>query len=178
MLRAECGIKDNDPAPVVLEKLRAHVFATCAPLVGTEESEVIVTDLASALGVKTTRHASGAPVMSTLVGDRSAEPQARESRGAADPRSAADALLRSLRAFLMAKARTAPLLLVFDDLPGRRRACSICSGSSCCGAARPPSCSYVWLGPSCKNATRNGVPGYATTPPLGSPRCRRTSAGG
>ncbi len=116
MLRAECGIKDNDPAPVVLEKLRVHVFATCAPLLGTEESEIIVTDLASALGVKTTRHASGAPVMSTLVGDRSAEPQARESRGAADPRSAADALLRSLRAFLMAKARTAPLLLVFDDL--------------------------------------------------------------
>jgi tetratricopeptide (TPR) repeat protein len=54
--------------------------------------------------------------MSTLVGDRGAEAQAREGRGAADPRSPADALLRSLRAFLIAKARAAPVLLVFEDL--------------------------------------------------------------
>lgn len=116
MLRTECGIKDNDPAAIVLEKLRAHVFATCAPLFGAEESEGIVADLASALGVKPTRSGSGALVMSSLVSDRGTEAQAREARGATDPRSPADALLRSLRAFLIAKARLTPVLLVFEDL--------------------------------------------------------------
>ncbi len=96
MLKQECGIKDNDPAPAMSEKLRTGILAVCEPLLGAEESERIVADLATVLGVP--------------VPARSAGP------GAHDRRSAADALLLSLRAFLIAKAQRGPLLLMFEDL--------------------------------------------------------------
>ncbi|MGQ0549210.1 MAG: tetratricopeptide repeat protein [Armatimonadota bacterium] len=95
MLRDECGIKDSDPSDVMSEKLRAQISAVCEPALGALESERIVADLAPLLGV-------------TIP--------ARSSSGAHDRRSAADALLLSLHAFLMAKAQRGPLLLAFEDL--------------------------------------------------------------
>lgn len=96
MLKEECGIKDNDPAAVMSEKLRTRILAVCGPLLGAEESETIAADLASVLGIKV--------------------PTRPTSPGTHDLRSAGDALLRSLRAFLIARAQEAPLLMVFEDL--------------------------------------------------------------
>ncbi len=120
MIRTDCGIKDNDPAPAMSEKLHAHVFATCEPLLGAEESDAIVADFASLLGITAPKRGAG-PMMPLVFNgprgqDRGPEAQRMESRGAAEPRSAADALRRSLRAFLLAKAQAAPLVLIFEDL--------------------------------------------------------------
>ena len=94
MLRAECGIKDNDPADAVREKLQRGIRAACEPILGADEIETIIADLASVLGVK--------------IPNR---------RGSHDPRSAGDALMRSLRAFLIAKAQqSGPVLVVIEDL--------------------------------------------------------------
>ncbi len=94
MLKQECGIKDSDPPEVMSEKLRAQIAAVCEPVLGAAENERIVADLAPMIGVTIPARSSGAR----------------------DRRSSADALLLSLRAFLMAKAQRKPLLLVFENL--------------------------------------------------------------
>ncbi|MBI3998700.1 MAG: tetratricopeptide repeat protein [Armatimonadetes bacterium] len=93
MLRAECGIKDNDPAPVVEEKLQAGIRAVCEPVLGAAETEAIIADLASVVGIKVPARRSGL-----------------------DLRAAGDALVRSLRAYLVARGRSRPVVVVIEDL--------------------------------------------------------------
>lgn len=93
ILRTECGIKNNDPDDVIGEKLQRGIRAAVESLLGADETEGVIADLASVLGV-------------TIPG----------RRGSPDPRSAGDALMRSLRAFLIAKAQRQPVLVVIDDL--------------------------------------------------------------
>jgi len=96
MLKEEAGIKDSDPPEVMTEKLRTSILACCAPVLGEGESETIVRDLSGVLGLTTPAQAG--------------------TTGAHDRRSGSDALLLSLRAYLIAKARLGPLLVVFEDL--------------------------------------------------------------
>jgi predicted ATPase/class 3 adenylate cyclase len=93
IVRAECGIKDNDTAEVVREKLERGVRAAAEPLLSPGEVGTIVADLASVLGV--------------TYPDRRASP---------DPRSAGDALMRSFRAYLIARAQARPVVIVIEDL--------------------------------------------------------------
>jgi predicted ATPase/class 3 adenylate cyclase len=93
MLRVECGIKDNDSADAVRERLERGIRTAVESLLGADETQAIIADLASLLGV-------------TIPG----------RRGSPDPRSSGDALMRSLRAFLIAKAQKQPVLAVVEDL--------------------------------------------------------------
>lgn len=119
MLKQECDVKDNDPAAVAAQKLRAGVLRICGPLLGTEDSDMIAADLATILGVEL------APDFDALWRTRlQTSKQLVESRPVAvrDPsvgsetRHSSEVVLQSLRAFFFAKAHTEPLVLVFEDL--------------------------------------------------------------
>ena len=117
MLRQECGIKDNDPAPAVIEKLRACILEVCAPVFGQAESDRIATDLATVLGVQLP------PDYEAVWRDRlQALKLAVEGRPVTSrdvrlsERQAGDVILRAFRSYLVAGARRRPLLLIFEDL--------------------------------------------------------------
>src|SRR3989337_1373961 len=117
MLKQECGIKDNDPAPAVGEKLHARVLHVCGPVFGPEESERIAADLATVLGVEVPRDHEGLwrerlQALKLAVEGVTVSPRDR----AAGERPAGDALLRAFRSLLLAIAQSRPLLVVFEDL--------------------------------------------------------------
>jgi len=117
MLKQECGIKDNDPAPTVGEKLHARVLHVCGPVFGPEESERIAADLATVLGVEVPRDHEGLwrerlQALKLAVEGVTVSPRDR----AAGERPAGDALLRAFRSLLLAIAQSRPLLVVFEDL--------------------------------------------------------------
>jgi len=117
MLKQECGIKDNDPAVIVGEKLHARVLAVCGPVFGDEESERIVADLATVLGVEVPRDYEGVwrdrlQALKLAVEGIDVSPRDR----AGGERSTGDVLLRAFRSFLLAKAQSRPLLVIFEDL--------------------------------------------------------------
>jgi class 3 adenylate cyclase/tetratricopeptide (TPR) repeat protein len=118
MLKQECGIQDTDSARTVGEKLRRGILRVCEPVLGRAESEQVAADLATVLGVETSSafearwrerlaalkdavESRAGPARDPLVGERQA---------------AGEAVRRSFRAFLMAKAQSAALLLIFEDL--------------------------------------------------------------
>ncbi|MGH2454352.1 MAG: AAA family ATPase [bacterium] len=118
MLKQECRIRDTDSAAAVAEKLRRGILAVCEPVLGRPESEQIAADLATVLGVevfadeesrwrerlaalKDAVESRAGPARDPLVGERQA---------------AGEAVRRAFRAFLMAKAQPAPVLLIFEDL--------------------------------------------------------------
>lgn len=118
MLKQECGIKDNDPAPTALEKLRAGVHRVCGSRMSEEECQAIATSLAPVLGVEAPggqdAWAQRLPVLRRTVESRPAVIENLAALGASG--SADDALPRSLRAFFAAKAATRPVVLAFEDL--------------------------------------------------------------
>lgn len=118
MLKEEWGIKDSDPAPVVLEKLEAGVYRVCAPRMSDDECRAMAASLAPVLGVDAPEDqgvlASRVPVFRRAIESRQAVLESSAVLGASG--SADDALPRSLRAFFAAKAAAHPLVLVFEDL--------------------------------------------------------------
>ncbi len=118
MLKQDFGIKDNDPPAEVTTKLREGVHRVCAGHVSAEDCEVIAAGLAPVLGVEAPRHDEVWREQLQAL-RRSAEGRAvvqEDPGGAGMPPPAVDSLLRSLRAFLIAKAAEQPLVLVFEDL--------------------------------------------------------------
>lgn len=119
MVKQDCGIKDNDPPAVMLEKLKDAVERICGPVMGQEESATIVVDLAALLGLSVTR-----PYEVMWRERLVALKQVVESRPglveAALPgearRGSTDILIPSMRAFFVALARQSPVILVFEDL--------------------------------------------------------------
>ncbi len=100
MVKHECHILDSDSYTVAREKLEAGIRRVCDPVWGPAESGAIVANFGAILGLRSAdRHAS--------------LPDLREG---GDPRSSGQNLLRSFRAFLSAKARSRPLVLLFEDL--------------------------------------------------------------
>ncbi len=117
MLKQQCDIKDNDPPSTVSEKLRAGILRVCEPLLGSDESELVVRDLASVLGVKVILSAAGVlgAVADAVLEDRAVVPRG-ETKESAEPGIAGSDLRRAVRAFFVAKASARPLVLVFEDL--------------------------------------------------------------
>src|SRR5881396_1758003 len=90
MLKQECGITDYDPVAVAGQKLHDAVLRVCAPVLGRDESEMVADDLAT-----------------VAVRDPSVGSETRHS---------SEVVLHALRGFLYARARSEPLVLVFEDL--------------------------------------------------------------
>jgi tetratricopeptide (TPR) repeat protein len=118
MLKLDFGIKDNDPPAAVTAKLRDGVHHTCAGLASAEECDAIAAGLAPVLGVEVPRHGDiWREQLQALRRTAEGRSGALEDPGAAGAvPSVIDTLLRSLRAFLVAKASKRPLVLVFEDL--------------------------------------------------------------
>lgn len=109
MLKQECQIKDSDSPFVASQKLQARLMATCEPALGREDCQPVIDELAALVGLPAGAH--GLP----WDGRLQALKEAVEGRAAGEA-AKSDSLLRCIRAFLGAKARSAPLLLVFEDL--------------------------------------------------------------
>ncbi len=118
MLKQECGIQGTDNPATVSEKLRRGVLRVCEPVLGRPESEQVAADLATVLGVEAftdyeTRWRERLQALKLAVESRSGP--ARDPL-VGERQAAGEAVRRAFRAFLMAKAQAAPLLLVFEDL--------------------------------------------------------------
>ena len=118
MLKQECGIKDSDPPAVVGQKLRSAVLRVGEPVLGKEESDEIAADLATVLGVEVphdydTLWRTRLQTLKHLVESR---PAVRDPGVGTETRHPGERVLQALRAFLVAKAQTGPLVLVFEDL--------------------------------------------------------------
>ncbi|TMI82460.1 MAG: hypothetical protein E6H04_04705 [Bacillati bacterium ANGP1] len=100
MLKQECRILDSDPPAVVTEKLHAGIHPVRFPALGAEDVHTILGGLGTILGRKLADQRAGFP----------------DPRDAGDPRSSGASLLQSLKAFLLAKAHSQPLVLLFEDL--------------------------------------------------------------
>src|SRR3989442_114904 len=55
MLKQECDIKDNDPLAIAGQKLHDGVLRVCAPVLGSDESEMLADDLATIVGTEIPR---------------------------------------------------------------------------------------------------------------------------
>lgn len=118
MVKQECAIKDNDPPQVMLDKLRAATARITVPIMGAEESDSVTADLAALLGLSVTRPYEAMwrerlVALKQVVESRPAVAEAPPGEGR---RSAVDILIPSIRAFFVALARQAPVILVFEDL--------------------------------------------------------------
>ncbi len=117
MLKQECEIKDNDPPAVVSDKLHAGVVRVCEPVLGLAESETVVSDLASLLGVKVANlDGLVTATARTATQERVGAPRSRAVKDSGELAAPSSELRRSVRAFFVAKATTRPLVLVFEDL--------------------------------------------------------------
>jgi len=117
MLKQECDIKDNDPAPVVLAKLQEGVRHVCGPVMAAADCEEVVAGLAPVLGLEAPgREAWGEHLraLRRTVESRAAVMENPGILGGAPP--ADDGLPRALRRFMAAKATGGPVVLVFEDL--------------------------------------------------------------
>lgn len=92
-LRADAGIKENEPPAVAADRLRAHLRAAAGGSLRDDHVDAVAADLVALLG---------SPVA--------------PRPGAPDLRAPGDGLFRSLRAFLAARARRQPVVVVIEDL--------------------------------------------------------------
>lgn len=116
MVKEEAGIKDDDAPAVVIDKLRAAAARICEPVMGREEAANVAADLAALLGLSVSR------TYETMWRERlTALTQVVENPSIVEAppgqgRQGADVLIPSVRAFFVALAGQAPLVLVFEDL--------------------------------------------------------------
>jgi class 3 adenylate cyclase/tetratricopeptide (TPR) repeat protein len=117
MLKQECGIKDNDPAPVVLAKLQEGVRRVCASVMAPGECEEIVAGLAPVLGLEAPGHEVWGERLQTLRRTVESRAAVMENPGIlGGTPSADDGLSRVLRRFMAAKAAAGPVVLLFEDV--------------------------------------------------------------
>lgn len=119
MLKQECDIKDNDPPAAEREKLRAGVLRVCELQLAQGETELVLADLASMLGVKNPDGSPSGSVTALAPGateDWAGPQRSRKAMEGGNLVVSGSDLRRSVRAFFVAKASTQPLVLVFEDL--------------------------------------------------------------
>jgi len=118
MLKQECGIRDDDPAPEVVAKLRAGVWGICGSRLTSEDCDAVVAGLAPVLGVKVPgAEEAWNQRLQPLRRIAETRPGARENVATLGaPEASEGALAPSLRAFVAAAAAAQPLVLVFEDL--------------------------------------------------------------
>lgn len=118
MVKQECGIKDNDPPAVMLAKLRAGVEGVHTTGGDGEDAAAVVADLAALLGLSVTRpyEAMWRERLTALKQVVESRPGVAEGPPPGEARRALDVLIPSVRAFFVALAEQAPLVLVFEDL--------------------------------------------------------------
>ena len=119
MLKQECDIKDSDPLAVAGQKLHDGVLRVCAPVLGSDESEMLADDLATIVGTEIPRDydtlwKTRLARLKTLVDGRPVA--VRDPSVGSETRHSSEVVLHSLRGFLYARARSGPLVLVFEDL--------------------------------------------------------------
>src|SRR3989475_12861904 len=112
MLKQECDIKDNDPLAVAGQKLHDGVLRVCAPVLGSDESEMLADDLATIVGTEIPRDydtlwKTRLARLKTLVDGRPVA--VRDPRVGSETPHSSEVVLHSLRGFLDAKARSGPL---------------------------------------------------------------------
>lgn len=179
MLKQECGIKDNDPAPISSEKLRSGILRVCEPLFGTGEAERIAGDLATVLGMEIPRNYEALwrerlQALKLTVESRPVGP--REPRGG--ERSMGDLLLRSFRSFLIARTQAQPLVLIFEDLHWAEESLLDLVEHLALRGVDAPILTSAWRGPNCWSGTPTGAGVFVTIRRSPSLRCRTISAGG
>ncbi len=119
MLKQECGIKENDPVAVVGQKLHEGILRVCAPVLDPVTSEAIADDLATIVGVEIPRGSDTlwqAPQASAKTHAETRPATVRDPSVGSETRHGSELILHSLRAFLMAKAQSGPLVLICEDL--------------------------------------------------------------
>ncbi|HEY6103466.1 MAG TPA: tetratricopeptide repeat protein [bacterium] len=123
MIKQECDIKDNDPPAVVHEKLRAGVERVCGPAMPADDRAVVTADLTALLGLDVARphEAVWRERLAALKVQVETRPGVIEQVGvtpvvAPDARRGGEVIVPSMRAFFVALAERAPLVLIIEDL--------------------------------------------------------------
>src|SRR2546427_603781 len=101
------------------QKLHDGVLRVCAPVLGSDESEMLADDLATIVGTEIPRDydtlwKTRLARLKTLVDGRPVA--VRDPSVGSETRHSSEVVLHSLRGFLYARARSGPLVLVFEDL--------------------------------------------------------------